>query len=175
MSVQAIKLRTSNQWYWAHSSKSKTFLPQGASWRYPPIDPLCPHMISQCLHGPHDLLWNDGGSQYAWFLNVAPGCRQSWWHFRCHIEEALCRNRLRIPLKFASSTELSTTTCGGNILGFGGGERYTILLLRRPTHQGPPNKLTSAGGWLPIIMTPAQSESVNPHNEKCASLGYQNT
>jgi hypothetical protein len=30
--------------------------------------------------------------------------------------------------------ELSTTTHGRHILGFGGGERHTVLLLRRPTN-----------------------------------------
>jgi hypothetical protein len=39
--------------------------------------------------------------------------------------------------------ELSTTTCRGHILGFGGGERHTILLLGRPTNQGPTKKLAS--------------------------------
>jgi hypothetical protein len=39
--------------------------------------------------------------------------------------------------------ELSTTTCHGHILGFGSGERHAILLLRRPTNQGPTKKLAS--------------------------------
>jgi hypothetical protein len=39
--------------------------------------------------------------------------------------------------------KLSTTTRGRHILGFGGGERHTILLLRRPTYQRPTNKLAS--------------------------------
>jgi hypothetical protein len=41
--------------------------------------------------------------------------------------------------------ELSTTTHGRHILGFGGGERHTILLLGRPTNQGPTKKLASPG------------------------------
>jgi hypothetical protein len=41
--------------------------------------------------------------------------------------------------------ELSTTTRHGHVLGFGGGERHTILLLRRPTNQGPTKKLASPG------------------------------
>jgi hypothetical protein len=41
--------------------------------------------------------------------------------------------------------ELSTTTCRGHILGFGGGERHAILLLGRPTNQGPIKKLASPG------------------------------
>jgi hypothetical protein len=39
--------------------------------------------------------------------------------------------------------ELSTTTRRGHVLGFGGGERHTILLLGRPTNQGPTKKLAS--------------------------------
>jgi hypothetical protein len=39
--------------------------------------------------------------------------------------------------------ELSTTTRRGHILGFGGEERHTILLLGRPTNQGPTKKLES--------------------------------
>jgi hypothetical protein len=39
--------------------------------------------------------------------------------------------------------ELSTTTCRGHILGFSAGERHTILLLGRPTNQGPTKKLAS--------------------------------
>jgi hypothetical protein len=41
--------------------------------------------------------------------------------------------------------ELSTTTRRGHILGFGSGERHTILLLGRPTNQGPTKKLASPG------------------------------
>jgi membrane-associated PAP2 superfamily phosphatase len=41
--------------------------------------------------------------------------------------------------------ELSTTTCRGHIVAFGGGERYIILLLGRPTNQGPTKKLASPG------------------------------
>jgi hypothetical protein len=41
--------------------------------------------------------------------------------------------------------ELSTTTCRGHILGFGGGERHAILLLGRPINQGPTKKLASPG------------------------------
>jgi hypothetical protein len=39
--------------------------------------------------------------------------------------------------------ELSTTTRGRHILGFGGRERHTILLLGRPTNQGPTKKLAN--------------------------------
>jgi hypothetical protein len=39
--------------------------------------------------------------------------------------------------------ELSTTTCRGHVLGFGGRERHTILLLGRLTNQGPTKKLES--------------------------------
>jgi hypothetical protein len=39
--------------------------------------------------------------------------------------------------------KLSTTTHGRYILGFGGGERHTILLLGRPTNQRPTKKLAS--------------------------------
>jgi hypothetical protein len=41
--------------------------------------------------------------------------------------------------------ELSTTTCRRHILGFGSGERHAILLLGRPTNQGPTKKLASHG------------------------------
>jgi hypothetical protein len=41
--------------------------------------------------------------------------------------------------------ELSTTTCRRHILGFGGGERHTILLLGRPINQGPTKELASPG------------------------------
>jgi hypothetical protein len=41
--------------------------------------------------------------------------------------------------------ELSTTNCRGHVLGFGGGERHTILLLGRPTNHGPTKKLASPG------------------------------
>jgi hypothetical protein len=41
--------------------------------------------------------------------------------------------------------ELSTTTHRGHILGFGGGERHAILLVGRPTNQGPAKKLASPG------------------------------
>jgi hypothetical protein len=41
--------------------------------------------------------------------------------------------------------ELSTTNRGRQVLGFGGGERHTILLLGRPTNQGPTKKLASPG------------------------------
>jgi hypothetical protein len=41
--------------------------------------------------------------------------------------------------------ELSTTTHRGHVLGFGGGKRHTILLLGRPTNQGPTKKLASPG------------------------------
>jgi hypothetical protein len=40
--------------------------------------------------------------------------------------------------------DLSTTTRRGDVLGFGGGERHTILLLGRPTNQGPTKKLASS-------------------------------
>jgi hypothetical protein len=43
------------------------------------------------------------------------------------------------------SKELSTTTRRGHILGFGGGERHSILLLGRPTNQGSTKKLASPG------------------------------
>jgi hypothetical protein len=42
--------------------------------------------------------------------------------------------------------KLSTTTHGRHILGFGVGERHTILLLGRPTNQRPTKKLASPGG-----------------------------
>jgi hypothetical protein len=41
--------------------------------------------------------------------------------------------------------ELSRTTRDRHMLGFGGGERHTILLLGRPTHQRPTKKLASLG------------------------------
>jgi hypothetical protein len=39
--------------------------------------------------------------------------------------------------------ELSTTTRGRHILGFGGGERHAILLLGIPTNQKPTKKMAS--------------------------------
>jgi hypothetical protein len=42
--------------------------------------------------------------------------------------------------------KLCTTTSGRHILGFGGGERETILLIGRRTHQGPTKKLASPRG-----------------------------
>jgi hypothetical protein len=39
--------------------------------------------------------------------------------------------------------ELSTTTRRGHVLGFGGGERHAVLLLGRPTNQGPTKELAS--------------------------------
>jgi hypothetical protein len=41
--------------------------------------------------------------------------------------------------------ELSTTTHRRHVLGLGGGERHIILLLGRPTNQGPTKKLASPG------------------------------
>jgi hypothetical protein len=39
--------------------------------------------------------------------------------------------------------ELSTTTHGRHVLGFGGGEGHAILLFGRPTNQRPTKKLAS--------------------------------
>jgi hypothetical protein len=39
--------------------------------------------------------------------------------------------------------ELSITTHRGHVLGFGGGERHAVLLLGRPTNQGPTKELAS--------------------------------
>ena len=36
-----------------------------------------------------DLLWNDGGHQYALFLYVEPDCWSTWLHSHCHIAMAL--------------------------------------------------------------------------------------
>jgi hypothetical protein len=45
--------------------------------------------------------------------------------------------------RLAHPKELSTTTCCGHVLGFGGGERHTILILGRPTNQEPTKELAS--------------------------------
>ena len=55
------------------------------------------------------LMWSrisDTESQYASSWSVAPGWERSWWHFHCHIKEALCHKWHCNPLKFASSIEV---------------------------------------------------------------------
>jgi hypothetical protein len=69
--------------------------------------------------------------------------------------------------------ELSTTTCRGHVLGFGGGERHTILLLGRPTNQGPTKKLASPGVDFLSTLSPTQSESEYPTSSKLDPFGYQ--
>ena len=72
-----------------HSLACKTFSHPMAWWIYPQVDLQCLHSQCKCPLFVGDLLWNDGGHQYALFLNVAPGC---WWalrHSHCHIAMAL--------------------------------------------------------------------------------------
>jgi hypothetical protein len=76
--------------------------------------------------------------------------------------------------------ELNTTTCRGYILGFGGGERHTILLLGRPTNQGPTKKLASpklisyafciSPNWN---LSTQQAQSLIPLGTKGQKLGYE--
>jgi hypothetical protein len=59
-----------------------------------------------------------------------------------------------------------------NILGLSGGDGDAILLLRRPTYQRSPEEVTSPEVDFLSTLSPAQSESVNPHRDKYVSFGY---
>ena len=72
-----------------HSLACKTSSHQVAWWRYQQVDLRCPHSQCKCPLFVGDLLWNNGGHQYALFLNVELGY---WWalrHFHYHIAMAL--------------------------------------------------------------------------------------
>jgi hypothetical protein len=69
-------------------------------------------------------------------LDVTPIVTQEW---NIVTMNSIVLQRLPHP------KELSTTTRYGQMLSFGGGERHAILLLGRPTNQGPTKKLASPG------------------------------
>jgi hypothetical protein len=69
--------------------------------------------------------------------------------------------------------ELSTITHGRHILGFDGGETHTILLLIRPTNQGPTKKFASPKVDFLSTLSPVQSESEYPTRSNLDSFGYQ--
>jgi hypothetical protein len=69
--------------------------------------------------------------------------------------------------------KLSTTTRGRHILVFSGGERHKILLLGRPTNQGPTKKLATPEVDFLSTLSPAQSEFDYPVSSNLDPFGYQ--
>ena len=86
-----------------HSLACKTSSHQVAWWRYRQVDLRCPHSQCKCPLFVGDLLWNDGGHQYALFLSVEPGCWWAWRHFHCHIAMALAWTWFQSHSKWPSS------------------------------------------------------------------------
>jgi hypothetical protein len=69
--------------------------------------------------------------------------------------------------------ELSTTTHGQHVLGFGGGERHIVLLLGRPTNQGPTKNRQAPEVDFLSTLSLAQSESEYPTSLKLDPFEYQ--
>ena len=80
-----------NPIYSTHSLAYKTFSHPMAWWRYRQVDLWCPHSQCKCPPFVGDLLWNDGGHQYALF-----------WHICNTLKFAL----LKIGLKWFNSVFL---------------------------------------------------------------------
>jgi hypothetical protein len=69
--------------------------------------------------------------------------------------------------------ELSTITRRGHVLGFGGGERHTILLLGNQLTKDLPRNWQAPEVDFMSTLSPAQSESEYPTSSKLDSFRYQ--